>query len=213
MPGNPNRARNDKTVIGIVLAAGESRRMGRQNKLTLPIDGRPMVAHVVDALERSRVERILVITGYEPEGIREALQGFRVELVHNPEYAEGIASSIRTGITALEDDVDAAVVALADMPWVGSSVIDRLVDAFCTARDRTIFIPVFGGQRGNPVLWGSPHFAALRSLRGDVGGQILFERYPEAIGYVEVESPEVHADVDTPEALRARGVNRGSDSA
>ncbi|MGD8316770.1 MAG: nucleotidyltransferase family protein [Myxococcales bacterium] len=209
---NLSRAQSDKTVVAIVLAAGESRRMGTQNKLTLPVDGRPMVAQVVDAFERSRVKRVLVITGHEPQRIREALEGCRVELLHNPDYVEGIASSIRAGIGALDDGVDAAIVALADMPWVGSQVIDRLVDAYRAARELTIFIPMFGNKRGNPVLWGSQHFPELLGLRGDVGGQALFDRNSEAIGYVDVESPGVNVDVDTPEALRALGIGEGSDS-
>ncbi|MBW2161766.1 MAG: NTP transferase domain-containing protein, partial [Deltaproteobacteria bacterium] len=91
--------RSDKHIAALVLAAGESRRMGDANKLTISVDGTPMVARVVDALQQSRAQRVIVITGHEPERIKEALSGRDVEFVHNPDYAEGIGSSVRMGIT------------------------------------------------------------------------------------------------------------------
>ena len=137
----------DKHIAALVLAAGESRRMGDANKLTIPVDGTPMVARVVDALQQSRAQRVIVITGHQPERIKEALSGRDVEFVHNPDYAEGIGSSVRMGITALDDDADGALVALGDMPWVNTEVINRLVDAFTTDRELSIFIPMFGDRK------------------------------------------------------------------
>lgn len=196
----------DKHIAALVLAAGESRRMGDANKLTIPVDGTPMVARVVDALQQSRAQRVIVITGHEPERIKEALSGRDVEFVHNPDYAEGIGSSVRMGITALDDDADGALVALGDMPWVNTEVVNRLVDAFTTDRELSIFIPMFGGKRGNPVLWGSQHFPELLALSGDVGGKALFDRHATAICYVNVESASVNTDVDTPDALQKLGI-------
>ena len=121
--------------------------------------------------------------------------------MHNPDYAEGIGSSVCVGVAALGDDVDGALVALADMPWVSAEVINRLIDAFTSASELSIFIPRFRGQRGNPVLWGAQHFPELRALAGDVGGKALFQRHASAICYVDVESASVNLDVDTPDAL------------
>jgi molybdenum cofactor cytidylyltransferase len=150
---------------------------------------------------------VIVITGHQPERIKEALSGRDVEFVHNPDYAEGIGSSVRMGITALDDDADGALVALGDMPWVNTEVINRLVDAFTTGGELSIFIPMFGRKRGNPVLWGSQHFPELLALAGDVGGKALFHRHAEAICYVDVESASVNIDVDTPEALHELGIH------
>jgi molybdenum cofactor cytidylyltransferase len=197
-----------KTQIGaVVLAAGASRRMGATNKLMVEVEGTPMVARVVDALACSRIGRIVVVTGHEPERIRETLGEHDVELVHNPRYADGIASSIRAGIIALGDDVDGALIALADMPWVGPEVLDRLIDAFTTDDELSIFVPMFGRKRGNPVLWSSVHFPELRALSGDVGGKALFHRHSAAICYVDVENAGINIDVDTPEALEALGIH------
>ena len=198
-PGRP-------LLAALVLAAGESRRMGDANKLTIPVDGTPMVARVVDALQQSRAQRVIVVTGHEPERIQDALSDRNVELVHNPDYAEGIGASVRAGVAALGEDVDGALVALADMPWVSTEVINLLIDAFTSDPELSIFIPMFGGKRGNPVLWGAQHFPELLALAGDVGGKALFRRHAGAICYVDVESASVNIDVDTQDALQALGI-------
>ncbi len=202
----PSRARTDKRIGAVVLAAGESRRMGSTNKLTVPIDGTPMVARVVDMLLQSRATPVLVVTGHEPERIADALEGRKVRLVHNPDYADGIASSIRVGIEALGDGVDGAVIALADMPWVDATVVDKLIDAYTADGELSIFVPMFGRKRGNPVLWGAQHFPELAALSGDVGGKALFHRHSAAICYVDVESASINIDVDTPEAMHELGI-------
>ena len=208
MPRNvASSDRSDERIAALVLAAGESRRMGDANKLTIPVDGTPMVARVVDALQQSRVQRVIVVTGHEPERIKEALADRVVELVHNPDYAEGIGSSVRAGVAALGDEVDGALVALADMPWVNTEVINRLIDVFTSDSEPSIFIPRFGGQRGNPVLWGAQHFPELLALAGDVGGKALFQRHASAICYVDVESANVNLDVDTPDALQELAIH------
>jgi molybdenum cofactor cytidylyltransferase len=188
-------------IVGVVLAAGQSRRMGEANKLTMPVDGTPMVARVVDTLQRSTAGRVIVVTGHEPDEIRDALSGRDVELVHNPDFEEGMGTSVRAGVSALGDDVDGVLIALADMPWVSSEVIDRLVDTFSPDGEASIYIPMYGQKRGNPVLWGAQRFPELRKLSGDVGGKVLFDRHPEAICYVDVQSAGVNIDVDTPDAL------------
>ena len=211
MPRNlssPKGAR--KNVVAVVLAAGASRRMGQANKLTIPIDGTPMVARVVDALRESGIEKVFVVTGHAPEEIRGALGDRDVVMVHNPDYEEGMGSSVRTGVSAVGDDVDGVVIALGDMPWVSNDVIGRLLDAFSPDGDLSVYIPMFGRKRGNPVLWGSRHFPELRQLSGDVGGKALFHRHTEAICYVDVESAAVNIDIDTPEALHELGID-GSD--
>jgi len=197
----PSQEGVTKNIVGVVLAAGQSRRMGHANKLTMLVDGTPMVARVVDTLQRSDLERVLVVTGHEPEEIRNALSGREVELVHNPDFEEGMGTSVRVGVTALGDDVDGVLIALADMPSVTSDVIDRLIGAFSPGGEVSIYIPMYGEKRGNPVLWDAQWFPELRKLAGDVGGKVLFHRHPTAIRYVDVKSPSVNLDVDTPDAL------------
>ncbi len=196
-------------IAAVVLAAGESRRMGDANKLTLPVGGVPMVARVVDALSRSGVAKVIVVTGHEAEVIEHGLAGRPIELVYNPDYAEGIGSSIRAGIGALGDDFDGALIALGDMPLVEPETIDRLVDAFASSAEPSVFVPTYGNRRGNPVLWSAEYFPELLALTGDVGGKSLFHRHARAICEVEVENAGIDTDVDTPDALDDLNIQNG----
>jgi molybdenum cofactor cytidylyltransferase len=191
-PGGP-------TVAALVLAAGSSRRMGA-NKLLLEVDGAPMVARAVDAARGSRARRVLVVTGHDADRVRAALAGRAVELVHNPDHLEGMASSLRAGIAAL-GGVDGAVVCLGDMPWVRTADIDALIAAFDPAAGREICVAQHDGKRGNPVLWGARHFAEILRLSGDRGARALLEEHAGSVVGVDVGHPGVLLDVDTRDAL------------
>ena len=104
------------------------------------------------------------------------------------------------------EDVDGVLIALGDMPWVTPEVVNKLIDAYTGDGELSIFIPMFGRKRGNPVLWGAEHLPELRALVGDVGGKVIWQRHPASICYVDVESAGVNIDVDTPDALQQLGI-------
>ncbi len=198
-------------VAAILLAAGQSRRMGAANKLTEEIGGTPMVRIAADAILESAAGPLVVVTGHEPDKVRAALEGVDAGFVHNPDYAEGLSTSLRTGLAALPDDADGVVVCLGDMPGIGPDVIDRLVEAFDPAEGRAAVVPTVRGKRGNPVLWGRRFFEALAAVRGDVGARHLIGENADLVAEVEIEGDAILADVDTPEALaRLRGGQGGS---
>ncbi|MDE0390519.1 MAG: NTP transferase domain-containing protein, partial [Rhodospirillales bacterium] len=190
-------------IAALVLAAGQSRRMGALNKLLIEVDGEPMVRRVAAAALASRAAPVLVVTGHEAERVRAALDGLDVTFAHNPDYAEGMSSSLQRGVEALDPALDGAVVCLGDMPRTSSALIDRLIAGFNPLEGRAIGVPTYRGKRGNPVLWAARHFGEIRSLSGDVGARHLIGDHADAV--YEVESPDhsVTIDVDTPEALDA----------
>jgi molybdenum cofactor cytidylyltransferase len=189
-------------LAAIVLAAGRSTRMGH-NKLMAEIGGEPLLLRTVDAALASRTRPVLVVTGHEAERVRAALGKRPVTLVHNPDFATGLSSSLRVGIAALPADVDAAIVCLGDMPQIEAGLLDRLIDAFNPVEGRGICVPTWHGKRGNPVLWGRQFFAEMAALTGDVGAKHLMTEHPELVAEVPAESEAVLTDVDTPEALAA----------
>ncbi len=197
--GRPKVARAAK-VAAIVLAAGQSKRMGA-NKLLADLGGEPMVRRSVEAVRAAGVEPVIAVTGHEADKIAAAIEGLGVEVVHNPDYAHGLATSLKRGLAAVPEDVDAVLVCLGDMPRVTPKAIGRLIAAFNPAEQRTICVPVHKGQRGNPVLWGRKHFAAMAALGGDRGAKALMERAAEELVEVEMADDGVLIDADTPEAL------------
>lgn len=190
-------------VAGLVLAAGRSTRMGEANKLLQPVRGKPMVRHAVEAQLASRASPVIVVTGHQADAVSEALVGLDVEFVHNPDFASGLASSVKAGLAALPADIRGVVVSLGDMPNVTGPVIDRLAAAFADRPDALAVVPTLLGQRGNPVLLSRALFPAVAKLGGDQGARRLLDEAGDAIVEVPLDDPAIAIDVDTPEALKA----------
>ena len=198
--GKPKPQRAPR-VVAVVLAAGQSSRFGT-NKLLADIGGQPMIRRTVAAM-RQAADQTIVVTGRDAGEIEAALAGLPVSFVHNPHFAAGLSTSLRAGVEALSPDTDAALIALGDMPLVGPDVARRLIAAYNPAEHRSICVPVFNGERGNPVLWGRQHFEALKSLAGDKGARVLFDQHTDDIVEVPMPDDAVLRDADTPEALAA----------
>ena len=208
-PKDPSKApvnetpKSDSTKIGaIVLAAGQSRRMGDINKLLVKVDGVAMVSRAADAALDSGVDTVIVVTGHEYQQIETALTGKAVNIIHNPGYAEGMSTSLRAGLTALPADTEAVIICLGDMPHVDAGLIARLIEAYKIADGHAICVPTYKGKRGNPVLWSAHYFEDMQHLAGDVGARHLIGKHSDAVHEVECGDSAVTFDVDTPEALK-----------
>jgi molybdenum cofactor cytidylyltransferase len=190
-------------VAALVLAAGRSTRMGGPNKLLEEINGKPLVRIVTEQVLASRARPVTVVTGHQRERVERALAGLPVKFVHNPDYANGLSTSLKAGIAAVPADADGVIVCLGDMPQVRPALIDRLVAAFDPERSALVVIPTMDGKRGNPVVWSRRFFPDLMAVEGDVGARHLIGGYAEAVVEVPVEDAAALTDVDTPEALIA----------
>jgi molybdenum cofactor cytidylyltransferase len=190
-----------RSVAAVVLAAGQSRRMGGPNKLLEEVGGKPLVRRAVEQALASAARPVVVVTGHQRDGVEAALAGLPVQLVHNPDFADGLSTSLKAGIAALPAESDAAVVCLADMPQVDATLLDRMAAAFDPARGALIVVPTFEGKRGNPVLWARRFFPELSALQGDVGARHLIGTYVDAVTEVPVDGRSAFFDVDTPAAL------------
>jgi molybdenum cofactor cytidylyltransferase len=199
----PPPAADGRRVAAIVLAAGRSTRMGGPNKLLAEIGGRPLVRIAAEQALASRAAPVVVVTGHERAKVEAALAGLRVRLVHNPDYAAGLSTSLKAGLGALPPSADGAIVCLGDMPQVTAALIDRLVDAFDPERGALVVVPTIEGKRGNPVVWSRRFFSDLMGLEGDVGARHLIATYADVVAEVPVEDAAALTDVDTPDALLA----------
>lgn len=186
-------------VAAVVLAAGQSRRMGPSNKLLMTIDGEPLVRRTVKTVLASNVSEVVVVTGHMDHEVRAALAGLDVAFVHNPRYAEGLSTSLKAGIKALGPDVAAALVGLGDMPAVTAAHLERLIASFDPEAGRAIGVPVHQGKRGNPVLWARRFFEEMQGVSGDVGAKALIGANESLVYEIEFEDTGVLTDLDTPE--------------
>jgi molybdenum cofactor cytidylyltransferase len=188
-------------VGAVVLAAGRSTRMGAQNKLLADIDGTPMVRAVVKTALASKAWPVLVVTGHMAAEVSAALAGLEVTLVANPDYATGLASSLKAGIRALPEPCAGALILLGDMPRIMPEDLDRLIDTFIAGNGMRIVAPTHQGKRGNPIIWPPALFSELLRLEGDAGARGLLTERAGQVDEVELDTIGIFADVDTPEEL------------
>jgi molybdenum cofactor cytidylyltransferase len=193
----------NRQVPAIILAAGRSTRMGGPNKLLAELGGKPLVRLVAEQALASNAKGVIVVTGHQAELVEKALAGLDVKFVRNPDFAQGLASSVKAGVAAVADDADGAVICLGDMPMISAALIDRLIEAFAPDRGNLIAVPVSDGRRGNPVLWSRRFFNELMTLDGDIGARHLIAKHTEAVAEVPVEGFGAFLDIDTPQALEA----------
>lgn len=196
-------------VHAILLAAGRSSRMGGPNKLLARFHGEPLVRRMAEGALASEVAGVTVVVGHQADRVRTALDGLDLSFAANPDYASGLASSLKAGIAAVPDHAAGALILLADMPQIEAADLDRLIDAFRRGGSRAIVRATHDGKRGNPVILPRTVFGELAHIEGDTGARHVIEA-----GLAEVIDVELgrsaSLDVDTPDAMaEAGGVLQG----
>ena len=188
-------------ISAIILAAGESRRMGVKNKLLLPISGEVLIRNFVKLVCASNIDEVVVVVGHEAEKIEDVLQGQPVRFVENLRYMEGMTASIQTGIQAASAESEGLLICLADQPFIETSDFNRLIHEFTDlfdSKSSLIIVPVFKGQSGNPVLF-SRQFRDVILQHTGKGCRDIVLKHPECVREVEMGNDNVLQDVDTPE--------------
>lgn len=184
-------------IPAIVLAAGQATRFGRCKQL-MPLAGKPLLQHVLDNLRASQADEVVVVLGAHATEIRNGVRFDRERIVLNPDFAQGMSTSIQAGLRSLPEAAEAAMIVLADQPFVQPSTFDALIDGYRQSR-APVVLPTYNGQRGNPVIIDRALFAEMMSIRGDIGFRSLFGEH--AMMTVPVDDHGVVTDVDTPADL------------
>lgn len=188
-------------IAAIVLAAGQSRRMG-QNKLLLPYGAATVIETIVDEIAACpQVRDLVVVTGHERERIEAQLSPRRVRCVFNPDYARAdMLVSIQTGLRALTSSVDAALIVLGDQPRLRRDIVQRVIEA---AEPDRLIIPSFKMKRGHPILIPRAMWPAILALPPQAMLRDLIHAHAEHIRYVIVDDDSVLRDIDTPDDYQA----------
>lgn len=185
------------SVSAILLAAGESRRMGSENKLLLPVGGIPLVRHVARVLRDSGIRELVVVLGHEADLVETALDGLQLTTVHNAHYAEGQMTSVHAGMDALKQETDGVMVCLSDQPLLTTEDINSLIDAFLERENAGVVVPTYRGRRGNPIVLASEHRESIVGGRRNLGCRRLIESNPDIVTTVEWDTDHVVVDIDT----------------
>ena len=188
-------------VSAILLAAGESRRMGAVNKLALPVGGRALVRRTAETLLQAGLEEVVAVVGHERDSVSALLRGLRLRIVHNDHYREGQMTSVYCGMDALDKDCDAVLVCLADLPLLTVEDLMRLIVAFADC-PTSVLVPSFQGARGNPILLAHAHREQILAGGRNLGCKRLMEKNPALVTALEMENDHTVFDLDTPDAYR-----------
>jgi molybdenum cofactor cytidylyltransferase len=206
--------RGNSSTSAVILAAGSSRRMGAPKQLLL-LDGRPLLQHVLNNVRASEVDDIVVVLGASAEAIQGQIDLHGVRVIVNENYQQGMGTSLKAGISAVTPDTDAALIILADQPFVRSSTLSRLIAEHSVSKAE-IVIPTYRGFRGNPVLLDRSVFPEVLKLGGDIGCRAIFGDHPQGIVKLAVDDIGILLDIDRQgdlEALREAGDRTGREQA
>ena len=199
------------SITGILLAAGLSVRMGQPKQL-LPFGESTIIETVVDNMLNARFNEIIVIVGHCAEQIRNTLKDRKVKIVYNPDYKDGMLTSVQRGVRSLElenrqrlsddaifEDRCGFSLMLVDQPFITSDLINKVIDAY-SGTDKGIVLPSYNNRRGHPVIFNSRYADDILALDADSGGvRSLFNVYSDDIHYVSVDTDAVLRDIDSPE--------------
>ncbi|WP_419903311.1 NTP transferase domain-containing protein [Kiloniella sp.] len=190
-------------ITALLLAAGQSRRMGHKNKLLQEWNGKPLVKWVADNLEASSIDHTIVVTGHEADRVRDCLAGLDLEFVYNPNFDDGLSTSLIKGLMSVSADSDAVLICLGDMPTISKDQLNTLIGSFDPENAAAICVPTFEGKKGNPVLWSRNFIPEMMNLKGDSGARHLLGTYTEDVCEIPMSDIAILSDIDTPEALQA----------
>lgn len=182
----------------IILAAGQSKRMGSINKLLMRIEDRPMIQRVVDVAIEAGSSDIYVVTGFERDRIESRMSGYGVNFVHNESFRAGMGTTISEGVKAIFDQgFDGAMILLGDLPYLRADTVIAVAESFVEYEGRKIVIPTYEGNPGHPVVFPKAFFNDLTQLSGDRGAREVYARHQSSVARIEVEDPGATRDLDT----------------
>jgi molybdenum cofactor cytidylyltransferase len=188
-------------ISAVVLAAGESKRMGRM-KLTMPLGNTTVIGQVITNLLSSQVDEVIVVLGHELQEVKQTIGDKPVRFIINKEYKLGMSTSIITGLKELDSRSQAMIVVLGDQPFINNEIIDKLIEAYMN-NNKGIVVPTYHGQKGHPVIFDMKYKAQLLSLTGDEGGRQLIADNNDDVLNVPVDSENIIKDIDTPDDYHA----------
>jgi len=199
----PKSGASQKMISGILLAAGESRRMG-QPKLLLPWGNTTILEKVVDTYRKAKISELIVVVGANQESLKEILISKPVIMVENPYYQEGMSTSIRKGVEAASNQAEGYLIGLGDQPLITPDIINSLITVFSNEQTG-IAICSHKKKKGHPVIFARKFRQALCNLTGDTGGRTIIRQHGAEVRYVDIGSEAIFIDIDTPDDYQKLG--------
>lgn len=181
----------------VILAAGQSKRFGKENKLLHAVDGEILLHRVLRAFAAARLEKLVVVLGHEAEAVGEALAEWEVQTVFNAKFTEGMGGSLACGVRGLAAEcLDGLLLCVGDLPGLRAGDVERVRDAFVAEAGRSVVVPCFAGRNGHPVCFPNRLFEALGDLRGDEGARKIIAGEGDKVRRLEMPDAACIQDLD-----------------
>ena len=182
-------------ISAILLAAGQSKRMNGENKLTKEIQGIPLIKHSVKNILASSIDELIVVLGYQKEIIEKLIdKNEKIKFVFNKNFESGMASSIKTGLNNLSEKTEAFFICLGDMPTVNPNIYNQLIKS---KDNKEIIVPTYKGQQGNPVLFDKSMKEKVLDIRGDVGAKKILGLNKATVLNLEINNQSIVKSFNT----------------
>ncbi|MCZ6515366.1 MAG: nucleotidyltransferase family protein [Acidobacteria bacterium] len=182
-------------IAAVVLAAGESSRMGR-DKALLPFRGSTFLEHIVSTLRQAQVKKMVVVLGHHAQQVQGSVKLGDTEVVVNPRYREGQTTSLQAGLLTLNEEVEGILLCLVDHPLLSVSLVRKLIEAFQKQKSPAV-IPTYKGERGHPVIFARALFSGFQALGPDEGANLVARRHRAETAFLEVDDATILRDIDT----------------
>ena len=182
-------------ISSILLAAGLSKRMGGENKLTKKIEGKPLIIHSLKNILASSVDELIIVLGYQKEAIEKLIdKDEKIKFVFNEDFESGMASSIKAGLNHLSNNTEAFFICLGDMPMVNSNIYNQLIKS---RSQKDILVPTYKNQQGNPVLFNKLMKEKIMTITGDMGAKKILKLNKDKILNLEVNDQSIIKNFNT----------------
>jgi len=182
-------------ISSVLLAAGQSKRMHGENKLTKEIQGIPLIKHSVKNILASSIVELIIVIGYQKEIIQKLIdKNEKIKFVFNEEFETGMASSIKVGLNHLSENSEFFFICLGDMPKINSSIYNQLIKC---RNQKDIIVPTYKKQQGNPVLFNKSMKAKIMNIKGDSGAKKILELNKDKILNLEINDQSIFKDFNT----------------
>ena len=176
-------------ISAILLAAGQSKRMDGENKLTKEIQGVPLIKHSVKNILASSTNELIIVLGYQKEIVEKLIdKNEKIKFVFNKDFESGMASSVKAGLNHLSKNTEAFFICLGDMPMVGHDIYNQLIKS---KGNKEIIVPTYKGQQGNPVLFDKSMKETVMNITGDVGAKKILELNKDKILNLEINNQSI----------------------